>query len=77
MLQFQESKTLTITLPTHNTTKLIANQTTTVAQVISILLKILPEPSEEGEEYGVTLHESPDIIFEKHTKITKIPTVFS
>ena len=76
-MQFLDRKTVTITLPNQNSTKFIVNHSTTIAQVINILLKTLPEPPDEGEEYGITIHESPHIIFDSLTKIAKIPTVSS
>jgi hypothetical protein len=70
-----DNKTITVTLPNQNTTNLVVSSQTTVGQIVSILVKTLPDPPEDGEQYGITLHESPLIIFEKHTKIAKIPTV--
>ena len=70
-----DGKTVVITLPTGNTSNLVVTQNTTVGQIVDILVRMIPEGKDQGEEFGITLHESPEIIFERHTKIIKIPTV--
>lgn len=65
------AKLLSIVLPDQKVTKVNVNANTTVGEVCDILIKQVG-PIAQGEEFGISMDE---IVFDRNSKIAKIPAV--
>jgi hypothetical protein len=67
------AKLLSIVLPDQKVTKVNVNANTTVGEVCDILIKQVGATA-QGEEFGIAMDE---IVFDRNSKIAKIPAVYN